>query len=253
MEFTLDVNQYLDRIGYDGEVSVSVECLKNLHRHHVISVPFEATDIHFGQRIKLDLEHIYDKVVIRRRGGFCYELNYLFRTLLQQLGFTTKIISAQVYNERSYGPAFDHLSIVVDLNGLWLLDVGFGDLFLAPIEIRPGLIQADRDSDFLLDELGAETFSLLAARSGEDEFVPKYRFSLRARCIEDFAEQCRFKQESPTSHFVQNIICTLPTKEGRKTIKNNVFRIRREGTLTEQTISSDAELRSILVDHFGFL
>lgn len=251
MDLTLDQHRYLERINYHDELSVSLDCLRALHRHHVMAVPFEATDIHFGHEIKLDLDHIYDKVIKRQRGGFCYELNYLFSTLLRQLGFSTIIISAEVNNEGIYGPPFDHLSVVVDLDGPWLLDVGFGDLFMEPIQIRTDLIQPDRDNDYLLQATGPETFRLLASRHGEHDFTPKYRFKLTPRKIEDFAEQCRFKQTSPASHFVQNFICTLPTEEGRKTVKNGVFKVRQGGGVEERVINDEAELKEVLAEHFG--
>lgn len=251
MEPTLDQKNYLARIHYHDELSLNLDCLQALHRHHVMAVPFEATDIHFGREIKLDLGHVFDKVIGRQRGGFCYELNYLFATLLRQVGFRTKLISAEVNNEGTYEAPFDHLAIVVDLDGRWLLDVGFGDLFIEPIQIRPGLIQADRDNDYLLEETGPEAFCLLASRRAEDDFTPKYRFKLTPRRIEDFAAQCHYKQTSPASHFVKNFICTLPTQEGRKTVKNGVFTIRRGGEKEKRVLRDEAELRAVLGEHFG--
>lgn len=252
MEFALDAQRYLSRINYTGKLSVDLDCLSALHRCHVMSVPFEATAIHFGQPIKLELDHIFDKVVLRRRGGFCYELNYLFSCLLRQIGFSTTIVSGEVYNEGSYGPPFDHLAIIVDLDGLWLLDVGFGSLFFEPIRIRPGVVQPDRDNDYMLKKTGPGAFCLLAASKGTKDFSPKYRFELQPRLIENFAAQCQYKQEAPTSHFVQNLICTLPTEKGRKTVKNNVLKVRHEGKITEQIIMNEADLLAILSEHFGF-
>ena len=232
---------------------MSLPCLQALHRHHVMAVPFEATDIHFGQRIRLEPEHIYEKVVIRRRGGFCYELNHLFSTLLQQLGFAVTIVSAEVNNEGVYGPPFDHMSIIVDLDGLWLADVGFGDLFFEPIRLQVGVVQQDRDNNLLLEEPKPGFFHLQAARRGTKDFVPKYRFALTPWHITDFVDQCRCKQESEESFFVQNFICTLPTELGRKTVRNGVFTVRRGAEVTELDIKGDAELREILATHFGLV
>lgn len=245
------LDRYLERINFQGQPTVDLDCLGALHRHHVMSIPFEATDIHFGQRISLEPGHIYDKVINRRRGGFCYELNYLFHTLLRRIGFKSSIIAAVVNNDGHYGAPFDHMSIVVELDGPWLLDVGFGDLSFKPIRIQPGNIQSGRDNDFLLEETGPDAFMLLAAKPGSKDFTPKYRFDLRPRSLEDFAEECRLKQNAPESYFVRNFVCTLPTEDGRKTIWNGTFKVRRGTETTEQSIEGDAELRELLAQHFG--
>ena len=79
------------------EVNADLGTLSRLQHRHLMSIPFENLDIHWGQRIVLDTEAFYDKIVTGGRGGFCYELNGLFNELLQQIGFTTRLVSAQVF------------------------------------------------------------------------------------------------------------------------------------------------------------
>ena len=74
----MDVNLYLDRIGFKGNVEPSLQVLANLQKRHLLTVPFENLDIHYGIPIKLDTALFFDKIVINKRGGFCYELNGLF-------------------------------------------------------------------------------------------------------------------------------------------------------------------------------
>jgi len=251
MSPTFDTDRYLSRINYQGERAVTVECLRALHRHHVLAVPFEATDIHYGRTIQLDPEYLFDKVIVRRRGGFCYELNSLFYRLLRELGFTVRMVSASVYNEGICGPPFDHLCLIVDLDGLWLADVGFGDLFLEPVRIIPDAVQRDRDNDFRLEQTGKDSYLLLASRSRANAYEAKYCFDLTARRPEDFAEQCRWKQSSPDSHFVKNFICTLATEEGRITIKNGVLKERRHDEVRERPLANETDLKNSLHKFFG--
>src|SRR5512145_1406842 len=109
----MDVDSYLARIGYAGPLRTEPQVLRDLHRAHMHSVPFENLDIHLGRRIELGLEPIYDKIVRRRRGGFCYELNGLFAWLLERLGFELQRHSARVFGAAGLGPEFDHLTLQV--------------------------------------------------------------------------------------------------------------------------------------------
>ncbi|MEL6986932.1 MAG: arylamine N-acetyltransferase, partial [Bacteroidota bacterium] len=125
----MNIKEYLNRINYEGEIKLNIEVLKELQKCHLLNVPFENLDIHYNRTIQLDIGKFYNKIVIDRRGGFCYELNTLFQNLLHQIGFK-KIISARVYDHKkgSFGEEYDHLAIVVDLNQrAYLVDVGFGE------------------------------------------------------------------------------------------------------------------------------
>src|SRR6476661_8880772 len=97
----LDLRAYVERIRFSGELDLdspapTAALLGALHQAHLFAVPFENLSIHYGQPITLEDETLYDKIVSRRRGGFCYELNGLFARLLRRLGFTVTLLSARV-------------------------------------------------------------------------------------------------------------------------------------------------------------
>src|SRR6185295_18386444 len=94
----LNTDAYLKRINYTGPLNPSAETLRNLHLAHLLAVPFENLDIHLGRPIVLEDAALFDKIVERRRGGFCYELNGLFCWLLRELGFEASKLSAGVAN-----------------------------------------------------------------------------------------------------------------------------------------------------------
>src|ERR1700761_5800644 len=104
----MDVEGYLRRIEYDGPRDPSPMTLRDLHRQHLFTVPFENLDIPLGTPIRLDPDRLYQKIVVRRRGGFCYEPNGLFGELLTALGFRVHMLSARVRHEAGgFGPEFD--------------------------------------------------------------------------------------------------------------------------------------------------
>ncbi len=128
---------YLRRMHTAPVVRADAPTLFKLQRAHLQSVPFENLDI--GRCIPLSLDHneLFDKIVTRRRGGICYELNVLFAWLLTVSGFDVSLLAAEVHgDDGTVGPAFDHLALLAHVGGQrFLVDVGFGDSFLEPLDI----------------------------------------------------------------------------------------------------------------------
>jgi N-hydroxyarylamine O-acetyltransferase len=147
----LDVPSYLARINYSGSIARDVQTLRALHRAHLLTVPFENLDIAAGRKIVLDEEAILRKVIEQRRGGFCYELNGAFAALLQALEFRVTLLSARVSGDQGKeSPEFDHLTLRVDLDEPWLVDVGFGESFLEPLRMDLRTAQLDPAGTFRL-------------------------------------------------------------------------------------------------------
>ena len=156
----MDTQAYLQRINYTGPLTRSAETLRQLQVAHLRTVPFENLSIHSGEPIVLDDEALFEKIVHRRRGGFCYELNGLFAALLRALGFEVSMLSAQVANaEGHYGPDFDHMTLMVTLSDRWLVDVGFGDSFLEPLPLDEQSEQVQRDRSYRIVREGPSWLS----------------------------------------------------------------------------------------------
>ena len=124
---SVNIHSYLERIKYEDVPTPTIEVLSKLQVLHVMNVPFENLDIQ--NKIKINLDNLFDKIVTRKRGGFCYELNGLFYKLLKQIGFAVKMVSARVYNAdtKNYSPEFDHMALIVSIKeDDYLVNVGFG-------------------------------------------------------------------------------------------------------------------------------
>src|ERR1700754_13949 len=137
----MDISGYLRRINYDGVVYRDLDTLRELQRNHVLSIPFETLDIHNQIPILLQTDFLYQKVILDQRGGYCYELNILFHRLLTLCGFDVTMISGRLLHGYGYGQEFEHMALLVEMNGRkWLVDVGYGDFSLTPLAVTPGEI-----------------------------------------------------------------------------------------------------------------
>ena len=246
----MDVAAYLARIGYSGAVNPTAETLRGLHRAHLFAVPFENLDIPSGREIVLDRDLLLRKVVEFSRGGFCYELNGAFAALLTALGFHVTLLSARVpRQDGSPGPEFDHLTLRVDLEEPWLADVGFGDSFIDPLRLQPGLEQKQDDRVFRIVERNSAW--RVERKEENSDWKTEYEFTLHPRALDEFVEMCRYHQTSPDSPFTQKRLCTRATRDGRVTLSDMKLITTRKGRKQERILSSEQERMKILKEDFG--
>ncbi|WP_266203088.1 arylamine N-acetyltransferase family protein [Pontibacter kalidii] len=248
----MNYEAYLARIGYSGERQPTLDVLQQLQKLHLLTVPFENLDIHDGVPIELDTEKIFDKVVLQKRGGFCYELNGLYFELLTALGFDARRISAKVYSasEGTYSPEYDHMALLVTIAGEeYLTDVGFGEFSFAPLKIALGQVQADARGDYVFDKYDERYYRVSRVENGE--LRPEYIFRKTARAFNEFSDMCHFHQTDPRSHFRQRRMITLPTEKGRITLTEHKLKLT-EGDLTKEiTLKDTAEYEAYLWQYFG--
>lgn len=237
------IDEYLARIHYTGPREPTPAVLRALHEQHLLTVPFENLDIHLGREIVPDEQRIVDKVVRRRRGGFCYELNGAFAALLRALGFDVEMLSARVPRaDGTTSPEFDHMTLLVQAGGeRWLADVGFGECFLHPKRIDFAGDQPDPCGTFRIEQRDARDWLLSSAQ-------PEYLFSLEPHPLADYAAMCRYHQTSPQSSFTQKRVCTLATTTGRITLSDDRLIVTENGAKREEPID---DWSAVLREKFG--
>lgn len=249
----MDVKAYLERINYHGPVTPTAETLRALQSAHLLTVPFENLSIHAHEPIILEDEALFAKIVERRRGGFCYEANGLFAALLRDLGFKVSMLSAEVAQaDGGFGPAFDHMALMVTLEQRWLVDVGFGDSFREPLQLDERGEQVQGNCAYRIHPDGP--YLMLMRRSKDEEWKAQYRFTLQPYDYADYAEMCRYHQTSPQSHFTRARVCSRATEQGRITLSEMRFiTTSQDGAREERAITSQEEYAGILREHFGIV
>jgi N-hydroxyarylamine O-acetyltransferase len=202
----------------------------------------------------LEDEALFEKIVGRRRGGFCYEDNGLFAALLRALGFRVSMLSAEVANaEGGFGKPFDHMALLVTLEERWLADVGFGDSFVEPLRIDARGEQAQGRRAYRVTD-GGDYLVMSRRDAGDDgEWESQYRFTLRPHNYPDFAEMCSYHQTSPESHFTRGRVCSRATPQGGRVTLSGMRFIETDasGQRRERVLSTEEEYAAILREQFG--
>ncbi|NOQ75563.1 MAG: acetyltransferase [Crocinitomix sp.] len=248
----MNIKNYINRIKYTGEITPNMVLLLQLQKAHLLSIPFENLDIHYGNKIDLDVAKIYAKVVEKGRGGFCYELNGLFFFLLKTIGFDAKIVSANVYNndKKEFGKAFDHLTIIVKLNDIeYLVDVGFGEFTFFPLKLELNTIQTDSRGDFMIEMFEKGVYQVLKLSEGKK--IIQYIFTIQEKVMNQFTEMCQYHQTSPDSHFTHQKLISRPTENGRITLAGNILKITDKGAIKKEVEFEKSEFEKYLLDWFN--
>lgn len=239
IDMAIDTAGYLTRIGADEATS-----LADLQRAHLLAVPFENLSVHLDEPYSLVPVDLYDKIVTRRRGGFCYELNGLFALLLTALGHDVGLHSARVAREDGWGPPLDHLALVV---GDLLVDVGFGAHSTYPLRL-----DTTRDQD---DPGGV--FRVVPRAHGELEVTHNgeraYLIETRPYELPDFTAMCWWQSHAPTTPFTTSQVCSRLTDTGRATLSGRRLIETTNGQRNERDLTSDAEILATYRDRFDIV
>lgn len=252
------VDAYLARIGAAGPLRPDLDTLRRLHAGHLRAVPFENSSVLHGEPIVLDPAALVHKVAVAGRGGFCYELNGAFGTLLRTIGFAVDNLSGRVYGDGGeLGPPFDHLSLRVWVDGAaWLADVGFGYCFRYPLRLEVGTVQPDPAGRFRLDR--AEDGDLdLSWDPGDGRFRPQYRMDLEHHDLAEYRPMCVYQATSPDSPFTGGWVCSVATDDGGVTLSGPRLFTYRAGKREERRVTGSDDERAVLqrwfrVDPTGF-
>lgn len=249
----MNVDAYLKRINFSRPVKPDVQTLCGLHLANMLQVPFENLDIGLKRPIQLDEESLWEKIIVHNRGGFCYELNGMFASLLREVGFEVICLNARVYNrEGKLGIDFDHLALLVRIpgqRGSWLADVGFGDSFYEPLSFDRPEIQEQGLRAYRLEKTlgGYATWQ----RNYDGSWEQQYFFDLQPHHFpEEYLPACTYHQTSPLSSFTHNSIISRATPTGRVSLEDEWLIITKNGLRTEQAVTSREQYNRLLKQYF---
>lgn len=253
---TLDLNGYFDRIGFGGAAEPNLEVLQALVTAHTRTIPFENLDPLTGVPVDdLSPEALTDKLVRRRRGGYCYEHNGLMGYALCEIGFRVRRLAGRVVwmlPPDAPFPAQTHTVLAVTFpgsQGPYLVDVGFGGQTpTSPLRLQTGSVQ----------QTGREPYRLEDRRDGlvlqtliSDQWVPLYEFTTRTQPDIDLKVASWFVSTHPSSHFVTGLMAAKVTDDARLNLAGPDLTIHRAEGSEKIRLPGAAAVVDALADRFG--
>lgn len=248
----IDLHAYLARIGLGAIPRADEEGLSTLIEAHILNVPFENLDIPLGLGIRLETDHLFDKIVTRRRGGYCFELNGLFGQLLDALDFVRYPVLARVwYRAPAEVPALTHTLNVVKIGAQpYLADVGFGGTTARlPVPLREGAVVEDTDGTVSLRM--DDEFGFILTRETPDGPQDQFSTTLVTAHPNDLSVSNHFVSTHPSSHFTRSAVAGRFTNDGRVGLTDAMLTTRRGWDVENRQITTAEEYDAILQSQFG--
>jgi N-hydroxyarylamine O-acetyltransferase len=249
-----DPARFLERIGLTDSASPDLETLDRLILAHNLNVPFENLDVYDADiGVRLDVASLYDKIVVRRRGGYCFELNALFMSLLESLGYDCYPVMVRVvWKATGYMP-LSHRAGIVTIGGVrYFVDVGFGGPSpRTAIRLDDTEVQKSGPSDFVFDKAPDGDFIL--CRLTEEGREQLLKFSDRYCENVDFLGPNEYHSRNENSGFKKTRVVNISRENGSAAITGNVLRIHKDEAVEETVLNTEDELRRALREHFGIV
>ena len=249
---SVNLPAYLERIGFAGSIAPTLDTLTAICRLHPTAIPFENLNALLGVPVRLDQPSLERKLLLERRGGYCFEHNLLLLHVLLDLGFVARGLLGRAITTRpeEANLPLDHMLVAVDLgSATYLADVGFGNATpTSPLKLKPDLEQDTPHERYRL--LGNGPYRLEIERGGS--WLPLYAFDLTAREDADYEAPNLWTSTNPEAHFRSRLVAARAGKDRRHALHDTVYSIYPTGGEPERrTLTSVAELREVLSGQFG--
>ncbi len=253
---TLDLKSYFDRINYRGAAEPNLEVLQDLVTAHTRTIPFENLDPLMGVPVDdLSPAALIDKLVHRRRGGYCYEQNGLMGYALAELGFRVRRLAGRVVwmlSPNAPVGAQTHTVLAVTFpgaQGSYLVDVGFGGQTpTSPIRFEISGVQHTTHEPYRMEDRGD---GLVLQAQIRGDWKPLYEFTTRTQPDIDLKVGSWFVSTHPSSQFVTNLMAALITDDARLNLGGRNLAIHRADTTEKIRLDDVAAVVDTLSNRFG--
>lgn len=249
-----EVIAYLNRIGFKGTLDGSFKTLSDLQECHLHKVPYENFDILRNIPLSLETSDLFDKIIVRGRGGYCFELNVLFGWLLRQLDYPVTDLFARFWrDETNTPPKRRHHVLIVEVEGdAYLCDVGVGGIVpRRPIQVIEKLEHHQGDECYRLEKAPIYGWVLSEYKNGHWSWI--YSFTEDPQLAKDYIMASYWCENAPDSIFRKQPMVAIRTPEGRNTMAGNEFRIFKGSNVEVITPTSKEAYDKALQRFFGIV
>jgi arylamine N-acetyltransferase len=250
---------YFERIGLGGAPSADPAGLETIQRAHRLAIPFENLDVRLGRPIAVDGEGVFAKLVVGRRGGYCFEHNRLLADVLAELGIHTRPLLARVRVGQPVGsqPPRTHILLLAELaGGRWLADAGFGGSYVPVLPLADGAeAEAPDGARHRLRRIGGPGRLagewLLERAPKEGDWQPQYTFDLAEVGRADIEQANHWTSTAPETRFTTLHIVTRPLPDGFASLVDRTLSVSRGADVEIREISDRPAYSKVLRDIFA--
>jgi N-hydroxyarylamine O-acetyltransferase len=250
-----DVELYLERIGLKGvKIPISREGLDMIQFAHLCTIPFENLDLwDYNKPVEYGIPDLWDKVIVRKRGGYCFELNAFHMRLLEVLGFDVYAVAARMVpvDNTDFTPPSMHRMTVVTIDGVkYVTDVGFGSTSSARATICLDDYEKQDIHGSIHTVEDRPQNTKLVIRHNEEGPIHVFKFMLNPIPILDFFGPNYYMS---ATGFRMKRIANLQTPEGGISVDGAIFRETINGERIETPIPTAQDAHKILTERFGMI
>ena len=249
------LEQYFERINYTGNTEINFENLAKLQKGQLYNIPYENLDQMNSVPLSLSPEGVFDKIVTRHRGGYCFETQGLLCYVLRSLGYDVVQYAGRFMNEPNVIQMRRHRILIVTLgNKRYLCDVGMrAETSRVPLELCEGFVQTDGVGEYRFEK--DEFFGhVLYQKLPGKEWKQLYAFTEEVQIDDDFVMPSFYCEKHPDSPFNTIMKIAIYTDDSNLNIVDNEYKVYKMGGCVEKSIiASDNEARRMLEDKFGIV
>jgi N-hydroxyarylamine O-acetyltransferase len=243
------LDEYFARIGYGGGSERTLATLAAIHRAQILAIPYETLEIQLGRENLLDEDATFHKLVRKRRGGWCYEMNGLLTRVFRELGFAvTRVggaVARELIGERAVG---NHMVGLVDLGRRYVVDIGVMDGPLDPFPLDERR-WSEGPLEFRLERLLDGWWRFHNHAHG---FARSFDFTEEPRELGWYQGTCTALQTQPESPFVQYAFASRRHASGFQALRDASHFVLRDGVMTQRELTDGPGYRAALAQIIGF-
>ncbi|THB78136.1 MAG: arylamine N-acetyltransferase [Desulfobulbaceae bacterium] len=243
------VHAYLETLGLSDQ-ALDLLFLNNLIARHVATFAFSSVGCQLGDDLPLDFESLYQRIVVRRRGGYCFEQNGLLYEILSELGFSPTLYLARVIYNQDIHPGLTHRITIVEFDGQrYVLDVGFGPRGPRIAVPLSGVELNDRDTHYRIAEVRPGEYHMQVIQDGE--YYSLYRFEWCRYGQADCELGHFYSHKHPDAAFVNNLVVSLIHENETRSLRNLEYWVMSQSENQVTKIGGSKQLRDIVVGELG--
>ena len=245
------INRYLLKIGYQGDARASLDTLRELQSLHLQHIPYENLDILNGRLLSLKTDDLYQKMILKQRGGYCFELNGLYKELLVSLGYPVTQYAGRYLTKPGLGQLRKHRVLVVEIDGTrFITDVGYrSEQPRCPLELKPDKIQTDGFSQYKLRVDSFYGWVIMQREIGKD-WRNLYAFTEEPQLDMDFIMPSFYCERHPTSPFINTLKLSIFTADSTCSLVDDQYYVYQNARVIETKTVSEDKVRDILLQKF---